>query len=79
MEKIRAILVKYREAIMYLFFGGCTTMVNLVSYYLLRNLFGVDITAANTIAILLSILFAYAVNKWFVFEHKAGSMSELIR
>ena len=57
------------QAVRYIFFGGCTTMVNLVSYYLLRNLFGVDITAANTIAILLSILFAYAVNKWFVFEH----------
>lgn len=67
------------QAVRYIFFGGCTTMVNLVSYYLLRNLFGVDITAANTIAILLAILFAYVVNKWFVFEHKAGSLSELIK
>lgn len=67
------------QAVRYIFFGGCTTMVNLISYYLLRNVLGVDITVANTAAILLAILFAYVVNKLFVFEHRAGSLSELIK
>lgn len=67
------------QAIRYVFFGGCTTMVNLVSYYLLRRLLGMDITAANLAAISLSILFAYVVNKLFVFEHRTSSVKELLK
>lgn len=67
------------QAVRYIFFGGCTTMVNLVSYYLLRNVLGVDITEANTAAILLSILFAYVVNKLFVFEHRTSSVPAFLK
>ena len=51
------------QGIRYIFFGGCTTLVNLGSYAILRMVLGVDMTLANFIAILLAILFAYAVNK----------------
>ena len=67
------------QAVRYVFFGGCTTMVNLVSYYLLRRLLGMDITLANLIAISLAILFAYVVNKLFVFEHRTSSVKELLK
>ena len=67
------------QAVRYIFFGGCSTMVNLCSYYVLRNFVGMDITAANTAAILVAILFAYVVNKLFVFEHRTGSMGELLK
>ena len=67
------------QAVRYLFFGGCTTLVNLGLYYILRRLLGVDITAANTAAILAAILFAYVVNKNFVFEHKTESFPELMK
>lgn len=69
----------HNQAIRYIFFGGCSTLVNLGCYYVLRNLVGLDITAANTVAILIAILFAYVVNKLFVFEHRAGSLSALIK
>ena len=58
------------QGIRYIFFGGCTTFVNLGSYVLLRTVLGVDMTLANVLAIFLSILFAYAVNKQFVFESR---------
>ena len=58
------------QGIRYIFFGGCTTFVNLGSYALLRTVLGVDMTLANVLAIFLSILFAYAVNKQFVFESR---------
>lgn len=67
------------QAVRYVFFGGCTTMVNIVSYYFLRSLLQVDITAANTAAIMLAILFAYVVNKLFVFEHRTGSIGALLK
>ncbi len=67
------------QAVRYIFFGGCTTGVNLVLTYVMRNLAGLNVTAANTVAVLLSILFAYVVNKLFVFEHKAASPGALFK
>ena len=40
---------------------------------------GMDITAANTAAILVAILFAYVVNKLFVFEHRTESFGALVK
>ncbi len=62
----------HNQAVRYIFFGACTTAVNLIIYYLLCAA-GVNITVANTIAIAIAILFAYIVNKLFVFEHRTGS------
>ena len=53
--------------IRYVFFGGCTTLVNLVSFYLLRKA-GVELNTANFISIVVAILFAYVVNSRFVFQ-----------
>ena len=64
----------HNQGIRYIFFGGCTTMVNLVSYWIFRNLIHIDVTRANFFAIALSILFAYVVNKQFVFESKTDWM-----
>ena len=82
MKKLMQKLIQLfrNQAIRYIFFGGCTTLVNLVSYYLLREVAGMEnITAANLIAISLSILFAYVVNKLFVFEHRTTSLAELFQ
>ena len=45
------------SVIRYIFFGGCTTMVNLVSFFILRKL-KVELNIANIISIILAILFA---------------------
>ena len=67
------------QGVRYVFFGGCTTMVNLVSYWFLRTVLAMDLTRANFIAVVLAILFAYLVNKLFVFESKQNSFLDLIR
>ena len=77
MEKIKKIAEN--QAVRYIFFGGCTTLVNLVSYAVFRYLLHIDITIANVMSIFLAILFAYVVNKIFVFESRTarwGSLSE---
>ena len=53
------------DVVRYVFFGGCTTLVNLVSFFLLRQA-GVQRDLANVISIILAILFAYVVNSKFV-------------
>lgn len=59
----------------YVFFGGCTTLVNMVVFYISRRA-GVGLHAANVLSIVTAILFAYVVNSLFVFEHKCTTLSE---
>jgi putative flippase GtrA len=62
----------------YLFFGGCTTLVNLVSFYILRRA-GMALTPANLISIILAIIFAYVVNSIFVFHDNCKTLADHIR
>lgn len=64
--------------IRYLFFGGCTTLVNLVSFYCLRQM-NVAMNLANAISIVVAILFAYIVNSKFVFHDKCESLRDHIK
>lgn len=61
---------KYKSIINYIFFGVCTTLVNIITYYILTKL-GIGRIFANFISITLSILFAYFVNAKYVFASKA--------
>lgn len=69
----------YENAIIrYVFFGGCTTMVNLISFFILRKL-NIGLNIANVISIILAILFAYVVNSKFVFQDKCETLLDHIR
>lgn len=61
---------KYKEIFDYLFFGGLVTIVNFISYYIPANIIGVDKIVSNLIAFIISVIFAYVVNKEYVFETK---------
>jgi len=69
---------KYKEGLLYLFFGGCTTLVNIISFAILR-LFKLDVYISNGIAWILSVLFAFVTNKIFVFESRGKSKKETLR
>ena len=69
---------KYKEGILYLFFGGCTTLVNIISFAILR-LFKIDVYISNGIAWILAVLFAFVTNKIFVFESKGKTKKETLR
>lgn len=64
--------------IRYVFFGGCTTLVNLVCFFVLRKC-GVELNIANLISIITAILFAYVVNSRFVFQDKCETLKDHFR
>ena len=66
------------DVVRYVFFGGCTTLVNLVSFYGLRKA-GTELMIANTISIILAILFAYVVNSRYVFHDNCETLKDHIR
>ncbi|MEL7647196.1 MAG: GtrA family protein [Sedimentibacter sp.] len=67
-----------KEIIMYLAAGILTTIVNFAVYYALIFMC-VDYKAANTAAFLVSVIFAFAVNKKYVFLSNKGIWEELAR
>lgn len=79
MEKIKELYNKYKEILMYLIFGVLTTVVNIVSYFLLARILHIDTVVSTVIALILSILFAYITNKIFVFESKTNTAKELLK
>ena len=68
---IRNIMKKYKEQILYLFWGVATTLVNYCAYFLLTKAFHVHYVVSNVLAWLVAVLFAFWSNKSFVFESKS--------
>ena len=77
MNKIKELILRlYRnDVIRYVFFGGCTTLVNLVIFYVLRRC-GIGLITANIISIIIAILFAYVVNSRFVFHDNCRTLKD---
>ncbi len=67
-----------KELIMYIIFGGATTVVNWVIYTALV-LFNVNMTVANLIAWVGAVSFAFITNKLFVFESKSLEKAVVLR
>lgn len=75
---IKKMFKKYKELIMYGIFGVLTTLVNIVVFYLLDKV-GINTYLNNTIAWILSVLFAFVTNKFFVFESKAKDKKTIFK
>lgn len=80
MKKLKALILQFyqNDVIRYVFFGGCTTLVNLVCFFVLRKC-RVELNIANLISIITAILFAYVVNSRYVFQDKCETFKDHIR
>ena len=70
LSKIRQIILKHREALLYLLFGMLTTTVNYLVYFPLYNYWNITASISNLIAWFIAVLFAFLANKKFVFKSK---------
>lgn len=78
MEKLKALLVRYRDVIVYLVFGVLTTAVNYLVYLPCYNVLGLSGSASNAIAWVVAVAFAYLTNKPFVFRSCDWSVKTVI-
>ena len=76
---IKQLYIKYKEIINYLVFGGLSTLVNIVSYYILARIIGIEAVTSSAISWFFAVLFAYITNKLFVFESKTETKKEFIK
>ena len=79
MERIKKLL--NRETISYLVFGVLTTVVNYVVFHIVYTMVlgGQNSLLANFVAWVAAVVFAYVVNKMFVFESKSWAWAVLVR
>jgi putative flippase GtrA len=92
MNKLVTLYNKYQEIILYLFFGGLTTIVCWGTYSLFAILFkkydyevdlivvkmSLVVIVANALSWLFAFLFAFVTNKMWVFKSKSLSKDVLI-
>ena len=80
MTKIKELIIKYKELIIYVIFGGLTTVVNLAVFALFSKLLGDErYLITNVIAWFAAVVFAYITNKIWVFESKSWSGKVLLK
>ena len=77
-NKLLDFLKKHKSAILYLVFGGLTTLINIVSYSLLYYVAQISNSVSNILAWVVSVLFAFITNKLFVFEKKSFAFAAFL-
>ena len=79
MEKLKKLL--NRETILYIVFGVATTVVNYIVFHILYNVLWHQehSLAANAAAFVAAVIFAFVVNKLFVFESRSWDGATLKR
>ena len=68
---------KYKGAIIYLFFGALTTVVNYLVYFPCYNLLGLSAAVSSILAWVVAVAFAFVTNKPFVFKSRDWSAKVL--
>ena len=78
MSNLTELYRKYEEMILYLIFGVLTTVVNWGAYAILVSC-GLEINLSNIISWIISVSFAFVVNKWFVFKSRILRLAVVAR
>ena len=79
-EQIKKYWEKFaaKEVFRYIIAGGCTTLVNLVVFAILRYALKMGLSQSNFIAIVAAIIFAFFANKYYAFRSETKGVAMLI-
>ena len=79
-EKLKAIYKAHKEGILYLLFGGLTTLISILSFWLFSLMLGEErYLLSNFLSWVLAVIFAFITNKTLVFGSKKTDKSTLLR
>ena len=79
MIDLKGLIEKYRGFILYAFFGVCTTVVNIVAYYISARVIGLGTVSSTVVAWIFAVLFAFFTNKLWVFNSKSWEKKLVVR
>lgn len=66
-----------KETVLYLIFGILTTLINITSFYFLHKISD-NLIMTNSIAWIISVLFAFITNKNIVFKSNGNIIKEIL-
>lgn len=78
-EGLKKLFTRYRSVVAYLFFGVCTTLVNIAAYYICARIFHLNTSASVIVAWFLAVIFAFLTNKSWVFGSKSWDIKTVTR
>ncbi len=79
MNRVKELLIKYKDIISYGFFGVCATLINIAVYFLFYDIMRVPNVASAVTAWTAAFIFAYISNKLWVFESRSWEKKTFIR
>ncbi len=77
--RIKSLLIKYRDLILYGVFGVLTTLVNIVAYWFMAHVLGFKTMPGTVVAWFAAVIFAYLTNRKWVFHSAAVSCADIIK
>lgn len=79
-EKLKLLVRKYREQLLYLLFGVGTTVVSYAVFWVFHRLLGEALVwLSELISFIAAVIFAYFTNKLFVFESRSWAPRFLLK
>lgn len=78
MTRLKIFYQKYEESLLYLVFGGLTTLVDFLIYVLMTDGFHVNYLMSNVLAFIGAVVFAFVTNKIYVFKSHSFEPSRLL-
>ena len=79
MKTLQILMTKYKDIIPYVFFGVCTTAVNVIAYWCTSHLLGQKLIVSTIFAWIIAVLFAYITNRKWVFHSRANSITGITK
>ncbi len=76
---VKALLAKYKDIVLYGIFGVLTTLVNIVSYWIMAHPLHMGTMISTVLAWVFSVLFAYFTNRRWVFHSKAVGTKAIVK
>lgn len=78
-KKIKQFVTEHRQGVLYLVFGGLTTLVSILSFALFNALLGDErYLLSNLLSWVLAVLFAFFTNKHLVFASRSNDKKTLL-
>lgn len=69
---------KYKEILLYLFFGAWTFLISILTYAIFEQKCGMNELIANVISWLIAVLFAFVTNYVWVFPAEGNTQGNLV-
>ena len=70
---------KHKEGLLYLFFGGCTFFIALITFTIGVYTFKLEEKTSNNISWVIAVAFAYITNRTWVFSEKSHTFVGIVR